>query len=271
MSGQGCEEGERLWSLGLAHGLDYFCNEAFESITNNLRKSAFFVNDAKEIELSIVTQDFPIKIPKSQRVVLLERRDFEYRFPEDIELARGAFSPSDSKIFVLNRSSCIKTIIHETLHSCSITALRPELLDVYYPVFEGLTELYAGYIFHKLYPNQAESCWKSCDMLCTMTREHFVRTFGALCHFIPMCETTRIYFAPSDTNYTFNQAVSDFVKVIHNHGFRSFQNPLDLSNVRFYGTFMSQCEKTFGKTWSSIRDSNSLYVDFDKMVIGEPM
>lgn len=108
---------------------------------------------------------------------------------------------------------CIKTVIHETLHACSLQTSVPDLDKRYKDFFEGLTEFYTGYVLHKSYPNTYNNCWRTEDKrLCQLTYPLTTKIWNAFSKFIPINHTYPIYFYNGNNNW--KELVDEFVKEI---------------------------------------------------------
>ena len=158
---------------------------------------------------------------------------------------------------------CIKTIVHETLHSCSITSQDP-LLMIRYPFFlEGLTEIYAGYMLHKMSEKCYSNCWLASERPCQMSYRQEAKLWGSFLHIMPLNLTTDLYFYTGFGN--FNSKMNTLVERIREQGYPQFENPLGRGSLQFF--FNIQCEKCFKSDWNRYYDSNTLWCDFSGIKI----
>ena len=235
-----------------------------------LFKDASFTQTLSDIQIR-VTKPSPrmVLIPSSQRIIELESTDFLQFAPgynsTTISNVRGVHNTTDGRLYLHQGHWCIKTAIHETLHACSI----PSLIDTpsYRPTYEGLTELYTGYIMHKAFPNSYQYCWRGGDeRMCRNTYDDTIRIWGAFCHFIPLKETIPIYFYQGNNDLVslheaFAKRVSTTVK-------KEFANPFALGGLSTHTKLENECRKCFDKAkFNRIWSSREKYTDFNSMQI----
>jgi hypothetical protein len=104
-------------------------------------------------------------------------------------------APDYGKVFLRKGKWCISSIIHEALHACSIISLVPEEdIEPIRLLYEGLTELYTGYLLFKQFRNSYRYRMGDTDVICRLKYPTTTPVWGAFCHFIPISETFRIYF-----------------------------------------------------------------------------
>ena len=258
-----CEHGNVIWTYGLNDGFDMIQEDILDCIHENLFQGAFVVRSNPRRFDGVVNM-------RTSKIELVTKRIFKKKFPSyDPDFINGAYSLDDGAIYLIDVLACLKTIIHETLHSCSITSQDPLLYRQYKLFFEGLTELYSGFIMSRLYPDLTTECWAINTRLCRMHYVNQVKNWGAFCFFIPLAETCPVYFASS--NFTnFRENFGKFIDHIHDRGYNSFKNPFDLDNAPLLSFFMKECERNFGNDWSFIKDSNNQYMEFNKMLLNVP-
>lgn len=208
-------------------------------------------------------------IPASQRVVELETVDFlkiAQGYDEvTIHDVRGIYNPNDGKIYLHSGHWCIKTAIHETLHACSIPSLSN--FPKFRLLYEGLTELFTGYILYKERPNSYQLCWRAKeDRMCQNTYNETVRIWGAFCHFVPISETFRIYFHTGSDDLTRLQ--EKFVDRVSTITGKNFTNPFVSGGISAHSKFDDQCRKCLPRMkYNQIWNSRDLYTNFSTMKI----
>jgi len=128
------------------------------------------------------------------RIIELDVTEIMLNYPGAFPTIRGLYDAATGKIILCQGKWCRETLIHETLHSVSFSAVRADLKRRYVNLFEGLTEFFAGYIMSSKYPDCYEAWKEQKYQECSVTYISFVKLWAAFCRFIRMQELLRIYF-----------------------------------------------------------------------------
>jgi hypothetical protein len=267
---QRCSEGNNIISNVSSADLDLYTNEALSLIRQDLWPSAARVNRSISVDLPLSRPPYLHRVPKQQLSILLDETDFFKHFSSHFlaydPYAAGAYIPAEGKMYFNRGTFCVKTIIHETLHSCSITSVDDSLLIRFKGFFEGLTEFFAGYILQKMFSYSYEHCWRTVEKRnCQMTWFDATKLWGSFSYFVPLRITAELYFHTGSGN--FNSKMDDLTRRIQDMGYIHFENPLDSQFSRFalVFSFARQCERNFGKEWDTIYRSDRLFSDYNNM------
>ncbi|MDG7018498.1 MAG: hypothetical protein JRN73_09135 [Nitrososphaerota archaeon] len=234
--------------------------EAFEAIKTELFEGASFPVDSVEIAGTVNWRGTTINnlfISKDVRIVELEESQI-------LGFAPG-YTPGGSlrgltvyelRKVLLNRNYwCVETLVHETLHSLSITARRLDLGTRYSQLFEGLTEFLTSFVLMKRYPYCYEHCLNDKSRPCYYTYQYETKIWSALCHVIPIRALVPIYFWNDDLDW--ENLFGRFVDTIRRNGYPRFPNILhDKSRLAAMVRLHQACGSNFGteysKAWRSL-------------------
>lgn len=234
-----CLDGERLISLVCSDRTDAFTDEILNVIVHELSPSTLRTNRSEAVTLKFPGPTGDHSYTTSQWTIILDKIDFSTRFPEhNPDLVQGIYDASQNKIFLNRELFCLKTIVHECLHSCSWGSYDPFLQINESIMFDGLTEFFTGYILAKHFPNSF-ACWIDPNpYLCNMNYVNVMKIFSSLCTFISILTLTKIYFYDPYSN--FNSAFSDFITEVRKVS-PGFNNPLGKEIPTYWG-IKTECE-----------------------------
>jgi len=223
------------------------------SIRENLYVNAVFCNPSQNVDIHFMNSGRSLRVDSSHRVIELEEEDLleleGYRYPPGS--LRGVYKPDYGKVVLNKRLWCIETIFHELLHSTSVTSLNNLLYAQYREIFEGLTELFSGYLMKHVAPSCYEACWrrdKKSRCYCTYQRD--VKIWLGLCHFIPLEYTYPLYFKTDDRRWV--EKWYEFIGRIHDFGFPRFGNIIDDDGKPKWLSLHQECAKNFGREYMDI-------------------
>ncbi|MCH8915849.1 MAG: hypothetical protein IIA82_08425 [Thaumarchaeota archaeon] len=243
-------------------GLISLRNAILDLIRKYLCPNADQVNPPTFVNLQI-TQPFKTQYTSPAEELILEidaMSLFRHTGITDFE-TRGCYKPSDGKIYLVRNKWCLETLIHETLHACSINSQDPELKR-YEQLFDGLTEFFTGYILFQEFKQCYTDCFSSFDQQCSMTYHNYTKLWIALCNFVSLKNVIGIYFP---TDKLWDDEVKEFVNRIKNLGFDKFSNPFGRAGLDSITRFRIICDKTFGNSYDDICEHYKLYSDFSKV------
>ena len=209
-------------------------------------------------------------LPSEFRIIELHEVDvlanFPYYRPGTL---RGLYDYSSGKIFLCKGRWCLKTLIHEALHSVSFFAVRPDLRRKLLSLNEGITELFTGYVLFRRYAD----CYKAWKLgkyeVCSVVKFGYlssVKLFAGFCRFIPLKELTRIYFWDGTTDW--EKRYNQLLKAIHRAGYSQFKDILQRGKLTVELRLLQECKKAFGKKFDKIYFEPLEHLfDFNKMLL----
>lgn len=197
----------------------------------------------------------------SEVIVEFEQVDLEKHVGPNLQGNRALYVPDDGKTYLIRNMWCIKTVIHETLHSCSRFSTDPAFLK-YLNWVEGLTELLTGYIVFREKQDCYTNCFRPMGQLCEISYPKYVPPWVAFCNFISIRNLIPIYFP---TDRTLEEEINELVKIVHKQGFTDFISPLDNWTMATDVKFKIRCEKAFGDNFKQICKRRDLWTDFSKV------
>ena len=254
-------------------GLETMVNTAVDMIRKASYSKAAHSRSPEEMEMRLVSANgMKWTSPKEQRVIELEETDLRENLKSSQDLPagsiRGVYIASKGKIVLVRDCWCLKTVIHETLHSTSITGQRIDLLKRYYGFFDGLTEFQAGYVLFKHHKECYESWKENKYDICSFCslRSYYIRLFGAICHFVSIHHLAMVYFWQGHTRW--EESFHDFVSLIRKAGYPRFRNVLKFkNNFPLHVNLAQECIDSFGAKFEGIYGSKSQSLDFAAMKI----
>jgi len=175
---------------------------------------------------------------------------------------RGCYLPSEGKTYLVKGKWCLETLIHETLHSCSINSQKTDLKR-YDQLFDGLTEFYTGYILFQEFKDCYSKCFLPEGKLCEMTYNDYTKMWATMCHFISLRNTIGIYFP---TNNPWEDEVDIFVKKIKDLGFQKFRNPFIGVGLSSVNRLEMICFDCFGDKFAKISSQKERFIDFSDII-----
>lgn len=254
-----CDIRDEILADTSSSGLNNLTKQALKLIRTHIFPNAQRVNPSQAVTLTLT---YPYQgeytISPSDLVFELEKIDFDRKLGVDTTRMRGCYRNDEGKMYLNRGNWCIETIIHETLHACSRTS-ESDKLNKYLPLYEGLTEFYTGFILSREYPQCYQNCFRTdVNRLCQMTYVDTTKLWVAFCNFLPLRDTTGIYFP---TNKSWNDEMEDLVKAVKKLGFNKFENPFKSSPASL--KFRLLCSKAFGDKFDKICDNRNRYTDFN--------
>jgi hypothetical protein len=223
-------------------------------------------NVAQQIRIGTCGVPLYQTLSPDTRIIELDVTEIMLNYPGALPAIRGLYDAETDKIILCRGRWCRKTLIHETLHSVSFSAVRADLKRRYLNFFEGLTEFFAGYILSSKYPNCYKAWKEQKYQECFVTYVPFVKLWAAFCRFIPIQELLRIYFWDGTTNW--ETKCTEFTTAIHQAGYPNFENFRDRSTITVEARLMDECLKNFGRIqFKNIYESPLLeLLDFTQML-----
>lgn len=258
-----CEIRDNFLELAENGTLDSFTNDIVKQIQTHLFHDASFVNQSKEINIEISKPLYQtIKIPTTQRVIILDKFDIGKISQRDPDYVRGFYDPQVGKLFLNSSMWCLKTLVHETLHACSVLSKVNSFNKRYRFFNEGITEFFTGYMLSKEYKQSFSDCWLSDELRqCKMTYPSETRLWMSFCHVIPLSEAIKLYF-PTD-NIDWKQKFQKFIQTIQqDYGYKKFKNPFTSGAGPISINFLRQCEKNFRSKFTDVYRTRTKYTDF---------
>lgn len=238
-----CEVRNQLFIDSNLKNLEKFSKKAFGLIKKNLEKNAI-----REIKKNIREVD---------------NHTFKEITKKFGNSPRGAYNNYDNQILLQQNMWCIKTLIHENLHACSITARIPQLLK-YRNFFEGITEFFAGYVLYKEYNLAYQKCWKGDKtILCSMSYNEETKTMISFTNFVPIEFLKNIYFGKTIKEW--QKGWDEIEKYVQTKIKSKFVSPLKTQGMTFYTDFIDQCEQI--PKFNLIRELNDTSMDISKILL----
>jgi hypothetical protein len=230
-------------------------NQILELIHTQLFKDAIFVKQPQPLEFYFRHSGKSLRVGPLFRVIELEEEDLleleNYRFPPGA--LRGEYNPDYGKVILNRKIWCMETLYHEFLHATSSSSYNKLLSMKYVNFYEGLTELFSGYLMKKTTPRCYDQCWRiDKESSCYRIYERDVKIWLGLCHFIPFTYTFSFYFY-SD-KFDFKEKWGNFIENIHNYGYPKFRNIIDDNKKPLWLALHQECNKNFGKEYLKIYD-----------------
>lgn len=260
-----CSAHDGIVSTEASTGIDGLVDRSLELIKKHIFPNAHRVNPSIQMELTLTKPRFwKYILSPDEKAFVLDPIDLaNIAGIEDATNTKGCYISEYGKTFLNKTSWCIETVIHETLHSCSLTSLIPELRK-YRMLYEGLTEFYTGYILYKEYHDAYENCWKTeLGRYCQLTYEQSTKFWSSFCNFIPISITTGIYFHSNSVDW--HKAYETFIASIRNLGYSKFNNPLSSKGPSAHLNFYKECASSFGSEFSKICSSREKFTDMSKI------
>jgi len=240
-------------------GLIRMRDSIFDLIRKYLFPNAVQVNPPRSVTLQISKPTRKQYTSPAQELILeIEAMDLFQHLRTMIPGLRGCYRAMEGKTYLVKGMWCLETLIHETLHACSRPVLEPELKR-YDELFDGLTELYTGYILFKEYQKCYTDCFISTGQQCEITYYDYTKLWTAFCNFISLENTLGIYFP---TEKIWDDEVDLFVSRIKKLGFNKFTNPFGQAGLSSVTRFEIICNKTFGDDYFDICEDRNRFTDF---------
>jgi hypothetical protein len=161
----------------------------------------------------------------------------------------------NGKIFLKEDNWCRKTLYHEALHSLSRFSLpaMSSLGHRHLLFSEGLTEFFAGYVLFRNHKTCFESWRRGTFEECRLSSyKSKVKLWCTFCNFIKIGEVAKLYFWTGSGSW--NETYTQFLKAIHNAGYPSFRDIIDLGNNSEM-LFTDECINVFGRDFQEILNS----------------
>lgn len=244
-------------------GLHSLRNSVLGLIKKHLWPNANQVNPTTTVTLQI-TEPYRTQYtsPSIESILEIDAVDL-YRHTGITDFGiRGCYIPQEGKTYLVKGRWCLETLIHETLHSCSINSRDIELKR-YDQLYDGLTEFYTGYLLFREFRDCYTNCFVPTGQLCEMTYPDYTKLWATLCHFVSLRNTLRIYFP---TENLWDNEVDNFVKQIKFLGFTKFTNPFARGGLASVTRFEIICNQTFGKQFARISDRKNIFIDYNSVI-----
>ena len=237
-------------------------------IKNTLYPQAQVSAQSQSFQIQIATTGTPSWIfsPSDQRVVELDWVDIRANYPNFPAGGRGLYEPQAGKIILRTDGWCRETLIHETLHSLSITGARSDLKRSFLNFFEGLTEFFTGYVMFRVY-HDCYLAWKLGQYSwCSVTYTPWVKLWAAFSRFIPISELVKVYFWDGTGNW--EAKTSGLLNAIHSAGYPRFDDFITKRTPTVEAKLYEECRKNFGRDrFESIYNGALINVlDFNQML-----
>ena len=237
-----------------------------DSILDLIRKylfpNAVQVNFPRSVTLQISKPSRKQYISPAQELILeIEEMDLFQHLGLIIPSIRGCYRAIEGKTYLVKGVWCFETLIHETLHACSRHSLEPELKK-YDELFDGLTELYTGYILFREYQKCYTDCFIPTGQQCEITYRDYTKLWTAFCNFVSLKNTIEIYFP---TRNIWDDEVDLFVARIKELGFDKFINPFGRAGLASITRFEIICNNTFGDDYFDICADRNRFTDFNNV------
>ena len=193
-----------------------------------------------------------IRASKHIKVIELEEEDIiELTNNKYTSQLKGLYIPDLGKIFLNHQLWCLETFIHETLHSLSVSSSYSSNYRLYMQFFEGLTELYTGYLLRRHYDFCYNNCWKTCkESLCYCTYQREVKIWLGICHFVPLKYTFPLYFWDGEDRWESLWRV--FIERIREYGYPRFEMIIDQDKKPKWLALHQEALKRFGREYLDI-------------------
>lgn len=250
--------------------LEQSLDEVLRIIKNTLYSKVQITHPSMDAWITIVSKGRFRKISTSEeRAIILDEIDLRENFPEAKRFQPGSLhgmyiGHPYGKIFLVKTNWCLKTLIHETLHSTSVFINRPDLYGRYQDLVEGLTEFYTGYILFNNY-NDCYKAWKGRSYdVCSFTYEKSIQLWGAICHFIGIEQLASIYFWQGHNEW--ERCFQEFIEKIREAGYPNFKNILQMKKNLATRVYLTQeCLRNFESRFEEILSSPNESLDYSSM------
>lgn len=223
-------------------------NIVLQDIRNSLCVQARVATPSTSCQLRIATCGAPtwVYISSDKRIIELDfvdiRANYSFFSPQD----RGLYDYTNGKILLSLGKWCRETLIHEVLHSVSFPCVRRDLGRRYNLIFEGMTELFTGYVMFRHY-SDCHNAWKEKQYQeCSATYEPYIRLWASFCRFIPMPELLKVYFW--DGTRDWEGKYSSFLRAIHQAGYPNFGDFRRRPTPTVETKILEECLRNFGRT-----------------------
>ena len=179
------------------------------------------------------------------RILELDVAEIAINYPGMPMGVRGLHDTNSGKIILCQSNWCRETLIHETLHKFSFTAVRPDIGRRYINFFEGLTEFFTGYTLYKKY-TQCYQAWKSeVYRECRVTYIPFVKLWAAFCRFIPLHNLVPVYFWDGTNDW--ETKCSGLIQAVHKAGYNNFGDFRIHPTPTIEGKILDESMRNFGR------------------------
>ena len=169
------------------------------------------------------------------------------------------------KLFLNQESWCLKTFIHETLHSVSVSSRNSSSFIEYLPFYEGLTEFYTGFLLKKHYNFCYTGCWRRDEeSRCKCSYPKEVKMWLGVCHFIPLSYTFPLYFWNGEDDCV--SLWRTFIERIRDYGYTNFEMIIDQNKKPKWLAFHQEARKRFGRRYLDIYDEISNPLDLNLLL-----
>jgi len=252
-------------------GLEQMLDDILLRVKQTLCPKAQFARSPATMQITLVSKGRVRRLSLAQeRVIELEEVDLRENVPQARRHPAGSLRgmyvyPPIAKLMLVKRRWCLKTLIHETLHSISVFAERPDLRARYDEIKEGLTEFYAGYLMFNHYRDCYQAWRNETYDICSVTYAPSVQFWGALCRFVSIRELANIYFWLGHSDW--EKSFEEFVDRIRKSGYPRFKNVLLIKKkiaLRVY--LIQECVRSFGHEFEEIVGSRDRSLNFSSMV-----
>lgn len=205
-----CSQGTILLErVEASNGLEKLLDEGLELIKREIYPQA--------------TQSIRSRDKKANRIVELNKPDFRSNFGDKRGVYKTRFErkAKSGRIFLQKGQWCLKTLLHEALHTVSVFSARKDLGRKFWLLNEGLTEFFTGYLLHRSHGSCHEA-WKTKKYsACSISYFDQVRLWCTLCNFISLQEVQKIYFRdPAAPEW--EKIWKQFIQRINKAGYRGF-------------------------------------------------
>lgn len=138
---------------------------------------------------------------------------------------------------------------------------------MHHDIFEGLTELLAGYVLSKSHDYSYHNCWKwDGNYLCKMTYHPEAILWATFCSHVKLSETFPIYFYQENCDW--NQSLNNFEENVKSAGYTKFHNPFNHTDESDIDQFTNECKNAFGEEeFESMRSNHARHIDFSLITL----
>ena len=228
--------------------LEALRENALDDVKDTLYQQAQVGSPSANCQIRVATAGIPQWIPLTSgiRIMELSPIDILVNYPTfPINEGRGLYDPKIGKTILCQGKWCRETLIHETLHSLSFSSVRMDLRRTFLSLFEGLTELFTGYLMFCRYP-KCYTAWKMNSYpYCSVTYVPSVRLWATFCRFISMAELVKIFFWNGTPNW--EGRCRGLLDCIHKSGYPLFDDFVKRPNPTVESKILEECLKNFGR------------------------
>lgn len=162
-------------------------------------------------------------------------------------------------------SWCIKTLVHETLHSVSMYSRVwnrfPNMMRLQRFFREGITECLAGYALLKCKPDCYQG-WKSGKFKrCSISYKNHVRLWCSFCQCVGIRDLAKFYLSTEENPV---EAWNQLVQSVQNAGFQNFNYRLDPNRAFNEQQLRQTCINAFPE-FQEIYESLTRSLDFSRI------